>query len=112
MGEDRRGSRGASRLERQTALPLPRMGLGLLVGVGLCLLVFASADGLLWKYSEEREVLRAKLVQTETEFEALAEELRSLRRENAALREFHLELVAPEPFGAAGERGGLPPCQR
>jgi hypothetical protein len=112
MAEPRRRSGLGRRLERQAALPLPRMGFVFLIGAGILLFVLASADGLLWKYSEEREELRARAVLAEREAESMADTLRSLTRENAALRALHRDAVAPRPFGDAGERGEMPPCQR
>jgi hypothetical protein len=113
MDEPRPRSRVASRLEREAALPLPRTGIAFLIAAGFLLLVLANADGLLWKYSEEREELRTKAALAEVQHAAMADELRALRRENEALRRTHREVVAPQPHGGEGERGGLPsPCER
>jgi hypothetical protein len=113
MDEPRPRSRFARRLEREAALPLPRTGIAFLIAAGFLLLVLANADGLLWKYSDEREQLRTQAVLAERQHAAIADELRELRRENEALRQLHRDSVAPQPYGGVGERGALPPpCQR
>lgn len=104
MGEIRRGSTGRRRLERQAAPPLPRMGLGFLVGAGISLLVLASsADGMLWKYSEEREQLRARAALTEGQIDEMAQKLRALERENAYLRDLlRRGVIEPDPVAPDG----------
>ena len=82
------------------------MGIIYLVGACVLLLVLASADGVMWKYSEEREELRARAALAERSGESMAAELRALRRENAELREFHREAFAPIGESAA------PACER
>ena len=84
------------------------MGILYLVSACVLLLVLASADGVLWKYSEEREELRARAALAEQSGRSMAAELRALRRENAELREFQSEALSPAPIGESA----APACER
>jgi hypothetical protein len=62
------------------------MGLGFLIGAGVSLVLLASAaDGILWKYTAEREQLRRRAAGAEAQVAELAAEVRELRAENRAL---------------------------
>lgn len=64
------------------------MRLGFFLGAAISFFVLASSvDGALWKYSQEREDLRARAELAEAEARELAEELRALRSENERLRD-------------------------
>ena len=99
MGEIWRTRRKRGGLKREAAFPTPRMGLGFVIGAVISLMLLASAaDGVLWKYSAERERLRTRAAHADVELSEMADELRELRRENAALRN---QLLAGERTGAS-----------
>ncbi len=88
---------------------MPRMRIGFLLGAVLSLFVLASAaDGMLWKYSSEREEVRTRAAVAEREVDQLARENRELERQNAALRALHREHFA----SGAGTASSAPPCTR